>query len=235
CLTEKSAFGSPCGGVSDTRIQAYAQDSWKVRSNLTLTYGLQYVRDTGRSNSDLPGVSALNTVGNIPGLGGRERQPNLNFAPQIGGNPVGSVAPAITSLQQQFQAAYAALSPNSPNASAFTQTLSSQQGLLAPNFQTPRSVQMNLGFQKQIRQGTVFSLDYLRNVGTHYLLGWDTNHVGDAAQFQTNCQPIAPTPIPVNCLAVLNAINGTIAANSLTNGICPQASSACSSSQTAVT
>src|SRR5439155_22990471 len=39
CLTEKSAFGSPCGGVSDTRIQVYAQDSWKARSNLTLTYG----------------------------------------------------------------------------------------------------------------------------------------------------------------------------------------------------
>jgi len=308
CLTEKSAFGSPCGGVSDTRIQVYAQDSWKVRSNVTLTYGLQYVRDTGRSNSDLPGVSALNTIGNIPGLGSHERQPNLNFAPQIGvawdpgksgrtvfragiglyydntvfsnvlydrvarlangqfnaqsndpcaahglvvvpgtpptntldatkicGNPVGSVAPAIVSLQQQFQAAYAALSPNSPNASAFTQRLSSQQGLLAPNFQTPRSVQMNLGFQKQIRQGTVFSVDYLRNVGTHYLLGWDTNHVGDAAQFQTNCQPIAPTPIPANCLAVLNAINSTIAGNSLTSGICPQATSAGSSSQTAVT
>src|SRR5205823_14717927 len=41
-------------------------------------------RDTGRSNSDLPGVSALNTIGNIPGLGSHERQPNLNFAPQIG-------------------------------------------------------------------------------------------------------------------------------------------------------
>src|SRR5207247_2838105 len=155
---------------------------------------------------------------------------NTLDAIKICGKPVVGFAPAIVSLQQQFQAAYAALSPNSPNASAFTQRLSSQQGLLAPNFQTPRSVQMNLGFQKQIRQGTVFSVDYLRNVGTHYLLGWDTNHVGDAAQLQTNSQHIAPTPIPANCLAVLNAINSTIAVNFLTSGICPQVNSDVSSS-----
>src|SRR5438309_9997250 len=74
CLSEKSAFGSPCGGVSDTRTQVYAQDSWKVRSNLTLTYGLQYVRDTGRSHCDLPGISVLNTLGSMPGLGICERQ-----------------------------------------------------------------------------------------------------------------------------------------------------------------
>jgi len=145
------------------------------------------------------------------------------------------VAPAIVALQQQFQAAYAALSPSSANPASVSQILSTQQGLLAPNFQTPRSVQMNLGFQKQIRQSTVFTVDYVRNVGTHYLLGWDTNHVGDAGQFQTTCQPLPPTPVPVNCLAVLNAINSTIATNNLTNGVCAPATSAGSSSQTAVT
>ena len=31
---------------------------------------------------------------------------------------------------------------------------------------------MNIGFQKQIHQATVFSVDYVRNVGTHYLLGY---------------------------------------------------------------
>src|SRR5262249_48932345 len=152
-------------------------------------------RDTGRPNSDLPGATVLNAISNIPGLGNRERQPNLNFAPQAGvawdpgkagrtvfragiglyydntvfsnvlydritrlangqfntqsndpcathslkdqdknvvvvpgtppantldatnicGNPVGTVAPTIVTLQQQFQAAYSALSPSSPN------------------------------------------------------------------------------------------------------------------------
>ena len=35
--------------------------------------------------------------------------------------------------------------------------------MFAPNYQTPRSVQMNLGIQKEIRHGMVASVDYLRN------------------------------------------------------------------------
>jgi hypothetical protein len=103
CFSEKSASGSSCGGFSDTRVQAYAGDSWKVRSNLTVTIGVQYVRDNGRTDSDLPQIPCsavatsygalapcsgsdllLNHFGGIPGLGNRVRQPDLNFAPQFG-------------------------------------------------------------------------------------------------------------------------------------------------------
>ena len=65
--------------------------------------------------------------------------------------------PSSPILQTAFQAANAALTPTSPNPSYLGQVLNSQQGLLAPNYQTPRSVQMNIGFQKQIKQATVFS------------------------------------------------------------------------------
>ncbi|HEV3206842.1 MAG TPA: TonB-dependent receptor [Terriglobales bacterium] len=308
CFSEKSAFGSPCGGFGDNRFQAYVGDSWKPRSNLAVTVGVQYVRDTGRNDSDLPTIpcsaiapsfgaqapcsgsnSLLNQFGGTPGLGDRVRQPNLNFAPQLGlvwdplksgrtvfragigmyydnslfsnvlqdrvarlatgqfnaqandpcgshgvvifpgnlpqatpglcGQRIGSVAPAIAALQTSFQTASAALTSGSPNPSFLGNTLNSQQGLLAPNFQTPRSVQMNIGLQKQIRQATVFTVDYLRNVGTHYLLGVDTNHVGDSSFLNTN--------------AALNAINNTLAANHLSAGCLP-ATSAGASSQTAV-
>ena len=56
CFSEKSGFGSSCGGFSDTRMQAYVGDSWKFRPNLNVTIGVQYVRDTGRSDSDLPAI-----------------------------------------------------------------------------------------------------------------------------------------------------------------------------------
>ena len=84
-------------------MQAYAGDTWKFRPNLTVTIGVQYVRDTGRSDSDLPAIPCsavaasygsqapctgngdlLTHFGGNSGLGGRVRQPNLNFAPQFG-------------------------------------------------------------------------------------------------------------------------------------------------------
>ena len=53
-----------------------------MKRNLTLTYGLRYVRDTGRTDSDLAAIPVLNQFG--AGLGNRVNQPNLNFAPQVG-------------------------------------------------------------------------------------------------------------------------------------------------------
>src|SRR6202522_500653 len=85
--SEIPAFGFPAGGSGpDNRISLYLGDAWKLRPNFTLTYGLRYVRDSGRSDSDLGPISALNQFGNqfYSGLGNRVHQPNLNFAPQIG-------------------------------------------------------------------------------------------------------------------------------------------------------
>jgi hypothetical protein len=326
CFTQSSAFGSSCGGVAGTRFEAYWGDTWKLRPNLAMTYGVQYLRDTGRSNSDLaiipcsaiaaPLVSQapctgsdnlLNHFGRNPGLGDRVRQPNLNFAPQFGlawspgkssrtvlragiglyydnslfhnilldraerlssgafnaqandpcgshgvvvlpgnvplttidgreiatqicGNPVGEVASAIRDLQSAYQAA-SALSSANPQ---FVGNTLNAGGLLAPNFQTPRSVQMNIGLQHQMGQATLFSVDYVRNVSTHYLLGWDTNHVGDAGLLYTKAEPCSSPggtcPVPT---AALNAINNTLTANSLSAG-CPQAVSAGASSETSV-
>jgi hypothetical protein len=80
--TEKPAFGFPGGGQQDTRFQWYIGDSWKLKKNLTLTYGLRYARDTGRADSDLPAIPVLDQFG--PGLGNQVNQPNHNFGPQVG-------------------------------------------------------------------------------------------------------------------------------------------------------
>jgi Carboxypeptidase regulatory-like domain len=279
CFTEIPAFGHPCGGLGDHRFQAYVGDNWRVRRNLSIQLGLHYVRDTGRQDSDLNPVpcsattlitcsgNLLDQFGNIPGLGNKIRQPNLNFAPSLGiawdpagngktvvragigiyydntvfnnilfdrvvrlptgefnaqaGNPcpsgsfvnadgtvvktidgfdigskicanqpnssgvypnlpIGQVQQAIGDLQAQYQQNAIALGPKGPNGAFLGNLLSGLGSLFAPNFQTPRSVQMNIGFQREIHPGTVLSVDYVRNVATHYLLGHDTNHVGDA-------------------------------------------------------
>jgi len=103
--TEKSGFGLSHGGQIDNRLQGYIGDTWKFYPSLTITYGVHYVRDTGRINSDLaripcgaanPGIptnvlpcsgdNLLNQFSTLAGvhLGDPIRQPNYNFGPQLG-------------------------------------------------------------------------------------------------------------------------------------------------------
>ena len=54
-----------------------------------------------------------------------------------------------------------------------------------PNFRTARSYQMNIGIQRQIGKG-VLTVDYLRNIGLHFQVGVDVNHIGDSRYLEMN-------------------------------------------------
>jgi len=281
--SEKPAFGLPGGGLGpDNRINLYVGDSWKFRPNLTFLYGVRYVHDSGRLDSDLPSP-ACNTIDqtgtfgldpavaaaalaqcktNIldlwsPGLGNPVKNPGGNFGPQVGfawspgtssktvirggiglyyensifnnnlfnrpgrlqqglflneavpcaggqslgiplptggsidtsalcGQPIGLVADQLAAAQQQFQASVVQAGP-AANGAYIGNTLAASNAngiaLFAPDYKTPRSVQMNIGFQRELGRGVVLSADYIRNVATHTLLLVDTNHVGDARFF----------------------------------------------------
>jgi hypothetical protein len=260
--TEKSALGFPAGGLGpDNRIALYIGDSWKVHPGLTLTPGLSFVRDTGRTDSDLPAIAAINAA--FPGMGNAVRQPGSNFAPQFGlawdptkngttvfragagifyenllynnvlydrslrlqkgtflyapsaclnsqaqpiitptgvlfhsnSNcidgagvplPIFQAAQNIATLEDSLKAAYP-FSLSSPNGSYSGRLIAAginlPLGLLAPNYRTPRAVQMNIGIQHEMHPGMVLSLDFLRGIETHGLLGVDANDVGDPRYF----------------------------------------------------
>jgi Carboxypeptidase regulatory-like domain len=84
--TTQQAFGFPAGGLGpDNRLGLYIADQWKMFPNFTVNLGLRYVRDTGRTDSDLPGIPQLNNVlPNYPNLGAPIPNPNLNFGPNLG-------------------------------------------------------------------------------------------------------------------------------------------------------
>jgi hypothetical protein len=277
-FSELPAFGSPAGGLGpDNRLGAYVGDSWRVKKNIALTYGVRYVRDTGRTDSDLQAIPQLNTL--EPGLGNRVRQPNTNLAPQVGlawdpfmngktsvragaglffensiwnnlfldrplrlprgafnafasacngpgvslpvavpggsitpesgvcgtasggSIPIGLAAANIVAFQDLYQSlSKSDLNAPNPNfvGSLLSQGLDVGFGLFAPNYRTPRSIQMNIGIERELRHGMVLSTDYVRNIGTHYLLSVDVNHVGDASFFNST-----------NALAAISATNNS--------------------------
>ena len=262
-LTPFPGLGLPAGSGYYHRLGAYAGASSKWKKNFTLTYGVRYVREPGRSDSQFPTIPELNAL--IPGLGDPVRDPNSNLAPQLGfawdpnrngktsirggiglfyenvltvvagadpsyraaignvflQNPIacngtatplpvpipggalqptfcgtasgglvaiGSVATQIATFQKQYQAD-SPFNLNAPNPNYVGSLLDHGLGfglsalMYDPNYRTPRSVEMNIGIQREIRPGVIFSADFVRNVQTHYFLGIDENHTGDVHYF----------------------------------------------------
>jgi hypothetical protein len=272
--TAKASFGFPGGGLGpDNRFEIYVGDAWKVTPRFSLQLGLHYGHDTGRVDSDLGSLPALNQWGQ--GLGNQVRTPGDNFGPQVGfawdatgkgktvirgggglffensiwnnvlfdsparipkgifsytplvcagggaapfnwptspgpigssiaggagtvtsatqvtpnfcGETISTAGPQILALSGAFKTAAAAnvgLQPN-PNFVGSTLNAANANGfdLFAPNYRTPRSWQMNLGFQHEFRPGTVLTADYIRNIGEHFMLVVDANHSGSARSF----------------------------------------------------
>ncbi|MGA8623058.1 MAG: carboxypeptidase regulatory-like domain-containing protein [Candidatus Sulfotelmatobacter sp.] len=105
--------------------------------------------------------------------------------PAFCGGTISAVAPQILALSSAYQAATAG-APQANSAfvgMALSALNSSGYDLFFPGYRTPRSWQMNLGFSKEIGPGTLFSVDYVRNIGEHYLIAQDINHSGAARSF----------------------------------------------------
>jgi hypothetical protein len=101
------------------------------------------------------------------------------------GSPVaiGTVADQIVAFQKQYQAD-SPFNLNAPNPNYVGSLLNQGlgfglgAGMYDPNYQTPRSILMNIGFQRELH-GLIFTADFVRNVQTHYFLGVDENLTGD--------------------------------------------------------
>jgi hypothetical protein len=76
---------------------------------------------------------------------------------------------------------------------------------------------MNIGIQREIRPGMVLSVDFIRNVQTHYLLGVDQNHAGDIRYFNLGGANAAIATIIANCGGGVTAVVQTYAAPCVTD------------------
>ncbi len=86
---------------------------------------------------------------------------------------------AIFAAQDAFRAAYQVAFANFPSAPS-TCELTRACRVLAPDYQTPYSIQFNLGFQRELRPGLVVSADYVRNRSLHFMMRYNANRTGAA-------------------------------------------------------
>lgn len=175
----------------------------------------------------------------FPNAGVVSQADGLDIASQICGQPLGAteigtqgpvtVSTAIQDLQSQFMATQSAIK-GGPNVYSLANSVANFGGMLAPNYKTPRVVYISGGFQRQLGERSVFSADYIREIGTQFPLGIDSNHVGDAGYLTdgSSLNPLANT-----FAAELSAINSTLGSNPASAG-CAPATFAGSSSQGAV-
>jgi hypothetical protein len=101
----------------------------------------------------------------------------VDIATGICGQPIGAVSNLIQDLQSQFSTAQSAAT-GGQNVYSLANSVANFGGMLAPGYKTPRVVHMDFGIQHQTGERGVFSIDYVREIGTQS--GRDFNHAGDA-------------------------------------------------------
>jgi hypothetical protein len=126
-----------------------------------------------------PGSSVAGGAGTVNADG--------TVSPTFCGNTIASSGAQVIALSGALKSATAGVTGLQPNGNFIGNTLSAANAsgfdLFNPNYRTPRSWQMNIGFQQELRPGMVLSVDYIRNIGEHFLLVQDMNHSGSARSF----------------------------------------------------
>jgi len=135
-------------------------------------------------------------------------------------------APCFAALQQVYQATtktVGAASNGTYVANTLTESSSTTGGYIyAPNYRTARSLQINIGVQREIWKGGILSADYLRNIGTHFMQSVDENHVGDVRYLNMDAAnaAIAATLSEFDADSIDGAIaNGATIADFAGNGL----------------
>ena len=149
-----------------------------------------------------------------------------------GGRIGDAITPALAlfrTYQSAVAAAGATANPNYLGETMANGANSTGNNFISPDYRTPRSMQFNIGIQRELLPGTLLTVDYIRNVGTHYLLVYDTNHVGDARYLDagaasaainaTNASFDCPDgPGGIDCAIAAGAGIGDYAGNGLDSG-----------------
>jgi Carboxypeptidase regulatory-like domain/TonB dependent receptor len=153
------------------RLGLYAEDSWRVRTGLTINYGLRYDTTFGlfiASGHNQSLNPALNTglVTGIPHDYRKAFAPRLGIAQTLGGSQKTVIRAGVglyfsdlaqTGWVTAFQSVNAGSLQNGPTAPS----------LIDPNYHTPYALHATAGIQHALNSNWIVSADYTHETGMH--------------------------------------------------------------------
>jgi hypothetical protein len=180
------------------------------KTSLRLGTGIFYESDifNNTSNARASVVNANGNYFNATGVCGGTNAvtlPNGTVINSVGGVPLATIcnesvlqsAPQIAALRAQYQAASSTGGPNP--AYIGTGSALKAAGIYGAPYLTPYSIQINGGVQREIRKGTILSVDYVHNATIKIPLLIDKNHVGAARYLNTAAAQAAITATVAAC------------------------------------
>ncbi len=164
--------GTPVTSVSQFDAGVFVNDDWRIRSNLTLSYGLRYETQTNISDFGnwAPRAGIAWGIG-----GGQGKQVKTVLRAGFGAfydRVTSSITLQALRFNGQTQQSYLILNPNFfpviPSLISLESGRQPQQLQIADSrLQAPRSYQSSIGLERQINQYTRLSVQYVASRGVH--------------------------------------------------------------------
>ncbi len=184
-----ASIANPRVGTHLTDVGLYAEDDWKVKPNLTLTYGLRYEAE-GTINSSHDLAPRLSANYGVPRKNGTPLTV-LRFGYGIFYNRFG-IGDVINTIQQNgtnsvvqtFLSPAAGCAPGSTAACGTNQAAKPIVYSLASNLRTSYNSQIALGVDQQLPRKTTLSLTYLNTIGVHQYLSRSLPTTGSNLSYQ---------------------------------------------------
>ncbi len=182
-------------------VGVYAEDDWKARPNLSVSYGIRYETQNHLTDHHdfAPRVSVRYGVGKAGGT--PKTVLNAGFGIFYDRYQLSNIMTTFESngmnqLQTQITLPPAACSPTNVSACTGTSTSGNKTVQASPNLRAPYTLHYAFGVDQQLFRGATLSVNYVRADGVHQFYSLNANSpIGvDPA---TNA-PIYPNPPPAN-------------------------------------